>query len=201
MFAFCLRRLCVLWMSFKLSTILSSLQLFCVLGDPCNLFPVSGSQNHFPIIWGFFIPFSVLILFWRMREDWGRWGGGRGEESFHKWNSFKSSGFQLQWSWNRSLWVTFWNFFLSLSSFGGGVRRQMSWKRHLLKNPLFLYHPSKNILYKGESRYCIEETLVQTSPGGNGMLFLSVYSLLHNRWLAQRQTSPGFPMPATRYIC
>lgn len=77
----------------------------------------------------------------------------------------------------------------------------MSWQRHLLKNPLFLYHPSKNILYKGESRYCIEETLVQTSPGGNGMLFLSVYSLLHNTWLAQRQTSPGFPMPATGWSC
>lgn len=100
MFAFCLRLLCVLWMSFKLSTILSSLQLICVLGDPCNFFPwkeiLSGSQNHFSIIWGFSTPFSVLILFWRIREDWGRWGGGRGEESFHKWNSFKSPRFQLQ---------------------------------------------------------------------------------------------------------
>lgn len=74
-----------------------------------------------------------------------------------------------------------------------GVRRKMSSRRHLLKNPLFLYHPSKNLLYKGESRYCIEETLVQTSPGGNGMLFLSVYCLLHNRRLAHRQTSPGSP--------
>lgn len=79
-----------------------------------------------------------------------------------------------------------------------GIRREMSSKRHLFKNPLFLYHPSKNLLYKGKSRYCIEETLVQTSPGGNGMLFLSVYYLLHNRWLAHRQTSPGFPMPAAQ---
>lgn len=168
----------------------SSLRLFCILWDTCKLFPVlPGSQNQFAVLWGSFTPISVLLEYC-FEGGWERTGEG----SFQRCKSFKSSGLQLHWSWNRSLCHLLEIFFLVVV----GVRREMSSKRHLLKNPLFLYHPSKNLLYKGESRYCIEETLVQTSPGGNGMLFLSVYYLLHNRWLAHRQTSPGFPHASYR---
>lgn len=176
------------------SSLLFSLTILYSLGHLQTLSCITRLSKSICCSLGIFHTYFcfIRVLFWRrMREDGERdlFRDARASRAL----DFNCTGVGID------LCVTFWNLFCSpLVLVVVGVRREMSSKRRLLKNPLFLYHPSKNLLYKGESRYCIEETLVQTSPGGNGMLFLSVYYLLHNRWLAHRQTSPGFPHTSYR---